>query len=224
MKNYTKDVFSGFSKDSVKFFRELEAHNSKQWFEANRTRYNGLYASFTDLVLSLNSSMLSIDPEFGVDPKKCISRIYRDLRFSMDKTPYRTCMWFTFKRHGTDMNEKPVYFFELSADMYRYGMGFYSATKKALDDYRSKIVQDPEGFSRMVRQIEKKGFTPEGEVYKKRIDNSLPDSLQDLYHKKNLYFMKTCAVDDLVFSPGLVKKLGDDFKILSPFYRFLWGM
>lgn len=222
MKEKTKDIFSGFSADSVGFFRELEANNNKQWFEANRSRYNELHASFTDLILSLNDAMLSIDPDLEVNPRKCISRIYRDMRFSRDRTPYRTCMWFSYKRPVADMNEKPVFFFELSADIYRYGMGFYAATRSALDSYRSGITKDPSGFSAMVRSVEKKGFSPLGDTYKKRIENSLPDNLQELYHKKNLYLMKTCAVDDLIFSPGIVKKLSSDFKTLSAFYKFLW--
>jgi len=221
MKPAENGIFRGFSGDSLKFFAELEANNSKQWFEANRQRYNDLYDLFTALVLSMNETMLMIDPEFEVNPKKAVSRIYRDIRFSRDKTPYKTCMWFSYKWPGADMNEFPVYFFELSAGMYRYGMGFYAATKRALDAYRSGIKKDPGGFTAMVKALDKKKFYPEGEMYKKRIDNSLPDHLQDWFQRKNLYFMKTCDIDEKIFSPGIVKLLEKDFMALRPFYEFL---
>ena len=221
MKLADSGVFRGFSKDSVKFFAELEANNSKSWFEANRQRYNELNDSFTGLVLAMNETMLSIDPQFEINPKKCISRIYRDIRFSRDKSPYRGCAWFTYKRPGVDMNEFPVYFFELSAGMYRYGMGFYSATKRALDAYRSGIQKETQEFTAMIKSLEKKKFTAEGEMYKRRIDNDLPEEMQDWFQRKNLFFMKTCSIDENIYSHGIVKVLQKDFVTLMPFYRFL---
>lgn len=221
MRQQGNTVFKGFSGDSVKFFAGLEANNNKQWFESNRQRYNDLYDSFTAQVLSMNDTMLAIDPQFEVQPKKCISRIYRDIRFSKDKSPYRGCTWFTYKRPGADMNGFPVYFFELSAGMYRYGMGFYAATKSALDAYRAGIQRDPQGFAIMVSLLEKKKFRAEGEMYKRKIDNPLPEDLQDWFQRKNLYFMKTCSIDDNIFSHGIVKVLQRDFTLLMPFYRFL---
>lgn len=223
MKDKIMNSFNGFNRDSVVFFRELELNNNRQWFEVNRQRYKELYSSFSGLVLSMNETMLTIDPGFEVHPAKCISRIYRDVRFSRDKSPYRGCAWFTYKRPGADMNMFPVYFFELSADMYRYGMGFYSATKKAMDAYRAGIEKDPQGFAAMSKSIEKKKFMPEGDLYKRGISNDLPEELQRWFQRKNLYLMKTCSVDDKLFSGEIVRLLQKEFMILMPFYRFLTG-
>jgi len=216
--------FRGFSRDSLNFLHELGMNNSKTWFEANRSKYEDLYEEFTRFVLSLNDAMSKIDPDFEMRPSKVISRIYRDLRFSRDKTPFRTCTWITYKRPRIDMNESPVFFFELSPEQYRYGMGFYAATKRTLDSYREGIKKDPEYFSEMVRIIEKNRFAPEGEMYKKRIENDLPEKLQKWFQRRNLYIIRNCPIDDDLFSPKISKRIQKEFEILSPFYNFLWSI
>lgn len=222
MKTVLKGNFTGFTRDSVQFFRDLENNNSRAWFESNRSKYDKLYEEFTMFVLSLNDTMLEIDPDFEIRPSKIISRIYRDLRFSRDKTPFRTCTWITYKRPGTDMNEKPVFFFELSADLCRYGMGFYAATKKALDAYRDEIIKGPDSFTAMVKPLLKNKFNVEGDIYKKKIDNNLPDSLQEWFQRRNLYLIKSSPVDDEIYSVKISKRIQKEFTILAPFYNFLW--
>lgn len=98
-------------------------------FEANKYDYQEyLLKPFKQLVNDLGCFMLSIDPLLETTPAvdKTISRIYRDTRFSKDKTPYKSSMWFSFRRPGRDSKEDPVYFFEISGDRYCYGMGFFS--------------------------------------------------------------------------------------------------
>ena len=120
------------------------------------------------------------------------------------------------------MNECPVFFFELSAEQYRYGMGFYAATKRALDAYRKQIIKDPVYFAGMVKGIVKNKFSVEGEMYKRRIENDLPDNLQGWFQRRNLYLIKSAPVDDLLFTGKISVLIQKEFAVLSPFYNFLW--
>ena len=110
-------MFEGFSKDSIVFLRELKKNNNKQWFESHKSDYEALLlAPLKNLVSDLGDFMLSIDNFFEVTPSvnKTISRIYRDTRFSHDKSPYKTSLWITFKRPQKDWKDAPAYFFEIN--------------------------------------------------------------------------------------------------------------
>ena len=177
------------------------------------------------LVSDLTGPMLAIDSEFVTLPAvdKTISRIYRDTRFSRNKSPYKTCLWITFKRHSPDWKESPCYFFELTADTYRYGMGFYSASKETMDGLRSYIESRPAKFQKAIAVLDKqKTFTLEGERYKKILNPSLSESLQEWYQRKNVYLVANCEVGSRLFSRGIYQDLCEGFALLSPMYKFLW--
>lgn len=92
--------FSGFSPKTLKFLRGLKTNNNKAWFQAHRADYEKyVLQPLRDLVIDLGDFMLDIDPFFEITPSvnKTISRIYRDTRFSKDKSPFRSTVWFTFK-------------------------------------------------------------------------------------------------------------------------------
>lgn len=140
--------FNGFSPRTPQFLMELQFNNNKPWFEENKQRYlSDVVEPFKAFVKDLTPFMLSVDPEFETRPDigKTISRIYRDIRFSKEKTPYKTSVWITFRRVGRDWLYDPCFFFEITPDVYRYGMGFYTASKPTLERLRELVdCEDPE--------------------------------------------------------------------------------
>src|SRR5512136_483578 len=131
MKAKRDGQFQGFSRATFTFLRDLGRHNDKAWFEAHRTIYEQhVLQPLRDLVSDLADPMLGIDLSFEVEPAvgKTISRIFRDTRFSKDKSPFRDCMWIVFKRSGKDWARYiPGYFLEITPVSYRYGLGLYDA-------------------------------------------------------------------------------------------------
>ena len=155
--------FPGFSPQALVFFEELSANNNKAWFEAHRADYETLLLEpLKELVAELAAPLLAIDPALQVlPPSRCIARIHRDIRFSRDKSPYKTHLWLSFKRPSPDWKEHPCFFFEIAADRYRYGMGFYSAPKATMDALRRTIETAPEKFRRLVAPLARSGrFVP----------------------------------------------------------------
>jgi len=224
----TQSRFRGFSPETINFLRDLKKNNNKAWFEAHKHDYRLLLLEpLQSLVTDLGSFMLTIDPYFEVTPaiNKTISRIYRDTRFSRDKTPFRSTMWITFKRPREDWKDAPAYFFEISSDGYRYGMGFYSASKDTMDRFREMIDEKPEVFQKAISfYSQKQPFVVEGERYKRTLDKTKPEEIQIWYQRRNLYLVCNRKVDDRLFSKELIDDLIYGFELIAPFYHFLWNL
>jgi len=216
--------FTGFSPETLEFLRNLERNNHKAWLDAHKQDYQQyLLAPLQGLAGALGETMLAIDPWVEVTPNRTISRIYRDTRFAKDKSPYKTTMWITFKRPNKDWKDAPAYFFELAPHSYRYGMGFYSASKATLDRLRAAIDHTPEEFLKAIAFYPKQQvFVVEGEKYKKLLDKSNPQNIQEWYQRKNLYLVCNREADERLFSKELFEDLRTGFHLLAPFYHYLW--
>ena len=225
MPNVTERSFRGLFPETFSFLRNLNENNSKVWFEAHRQEYNEhLIEPLQCLVEDLAPAMLEIDPLFEVTPavNKTISRIYRDTRFSRDKSPYKDTVWITFKRPSKEWKSKPAYFLEISPQSYRYGMGYFSADKETMDQFRKVIKQMPKEFLRAITFYPGQGnLVLEGEKYKKTLNESIPSEFQDWYQRKNFYLVYNREMDDRVLSRALLDDLTDSFYLLAPLYHFL---
>lgn len=217
--------FNGFSAETLKFLTGLKANNNKPWFEAHRADYEThLLAPMKSLVSDLADFMLTIDPYFEVTPavNRTISRMNRDVRFSKDKSLYRANMWLTFKRPRKKWTDAPAFYFELFSDRYRYGMGYYSATREKMDCLRAAIDDDPQEFLREVSFHSPDSiYALEGETYKKTLNPAHPAEIQTWYQRKSFYLVCNRQADDRLFGPQLTSDLAAGFNLLSPLYRYL---
>ena len=218
--------FRGFSPKTLKFLRSLKAYNNKTWFQAHRADYEEyVLQPLRDLVTDLGDFILDIDPSFEITPavNKTISRIYRDTRFSKDKSPFRSTVWFTFKNQKKDWTTHVCgYFFELSIDSYRYGMGFYNAAPAIMSRFREMIDDNPKEFLKAISFFDKqKTFVLEGENYKRIIDKTKPEKIQEWYQRRNMYLVCNRKIDDVLFSNKLVDDLATGFNLIAPFYHYL---
>lgn len=220
------DTFSGFFPESLAFFEQLASHNRKEWFDAHRGDYERyLLEPLKRLVGDLGEAMLAIDPELVVTPAvdRTISRIYRDTRFSRNKSPYKTRLWISFKRRVPDWKTTPCFFFEISADGCRYGMGFYGASRETMDNLRRLIETRPDEFRALVAPYHSQSiFTLEGGCYKRPLNPALPEDLQEWHCRRNIYFMCERPVDGRLFTTAIRDDLRDGFLLLQPLYELLW--
>ncbi|NGQ96167.1 DUF2461 domain-containing protein [Brevibacillus sp. SYP-B805] len=218
--------FTGYSPKTIAFLQDLQTNNNKAWFEDNKHLYTDFVLKPTQsLVSALSNIMLDIDPYLETSPSvgKTISRIYRDTRFSMDKSPFRTNIWITFKRPKKEWVDAPAFFFELTPNSYRYGMGFYSATKDTMDKFRELIDRKPDEFERAVSFYPKQQtFVIEGDLYKKPLDPSKPKEILDWYQRKNLYLVCNRGIDSRLFGDELLRDLTEGFSQLSNLYHYLY--
>ena len=135
----------------TRYLAGLEAHNEKPWFEANRAEYQTLRDDFTAFVGQVIARVAEWDDSVGwVDPKDCLFRIYRDVRFSREKTPYKTTFAASISDRGRK-GEGPGYYVQVDAkgEMFAAG-GIYMPTPDQLGRIRDYVVEHPEAVDAML--------------------------------------------------------------------------
>ena len=221
--------FSGFSPETLAFLGEVRSRNSKPWFEEHRDHYEKvLLTPLKALTVSLSESALAIDPGFEVRPAvgKTISRIFRDTRFSRDKSLFRDRMWITFKRPSREWQDAPAYYFGLNQEGYEFGMGYYAATRSTVDAFRHALDRDPKAFLRVIRFMDESDNPLElrGETYRRRLSSSHPRAIDTWYQRKSFCLSAQRPPDGLLFSSRLTGELSHVFLQSAPLYRFLLAL
>ena len=96
-----KSAFPGFSPNALSFLRALKRNNRREWFQPRKEKYEALIkAPMLEMVACLNEELARFAPAYVTPPEKAVYRIYRDTRFSPDKTPYKTHIAAIFPRHS----------------------------------------------------------------------------------------------------------------------------
>lgn len=218
-----KNEFGGFPKDAPDFLKALAANNAREWFQAHRDDYETLVRGpLYRLVTALSSTMRAIDAGFETDPRRAVSRIHRDTRFSRDKTPYRVNQWLAFKRPGPEWAQRPAFFLEIAPDGWRCGMGYYAAGPQVMAAVRNAIAARPRVFDLAMGQADAAGFTVDGEAYKRpRIPEGASDAAAEWYRRKTVYLVRRRPLEPLFFRPDLATDVAKRFQALAPLFRFL---
>ena len=116
-------AFNGFPKEMATFFRGLKRNNRREWFQPRKDVFDlHVKGPMTELVEALNGEFAKFAPRYVTDPKKAIFRIYRDTRFSPDKTPYKTHIAASFGRRGGGQMAVSGYYFWRPEARY-FGLG-----------------------------------------------------------------------------------------------------
>jgi len=217
------EKFTGFTQETFNFFAGLKENNYKPWFEEHRAVYEKeVQQPLKALVLAMTPAMYSIDSQMNFQPNKIVSRIYRDIRFSTDKSPYKTSMWITFQRIVANWENFPAFYMEINAEGYQYGMGLYMAKKNVMEEFRAKVEFEPEHFRQMTEDLTgKHRFVFGGDEYKRPLTNSLPAYFQPWIQRKSIYLYKVCPVGKELFDEGFAAHLAKEFTLLQPLYEFM---
>ena len=220
--------FKGFSPESPRFLFKVRENNSKTWFEQNKHIYQRyLLEPFKNLVHDLTDTMLDIDPGFEVRPviNRTISKIYRDTRFSRDKSLFKSTMWLTFKRPSKEWKNAPAFYFEMTASDYRFGMGYYEASSNTMAAFRKSIDTAPAKFLKAISfYTPSNPFRIEGPVYKRPIRNDHPQQIQVWYQRKSFYLASNHEINELLFSSHFVDTIASGFTMLKPLYWYLMNL
>jgi uncharacterized protein (TIGR02453 family) len=218
--------FTGFSKETFQFFTDLEENNYKPWFDEHKPIYESeVLQPLKALAVALTPSFYEIDPQMDLRPNRMISRIYRDIRFSPDKTPYKKHMWISFQRpfqkQTPDWESFPGFYLEVGKEGIGYGMGLFAAKKKTMDSYRERVAYEQEHFREITAGlVDKHSFELGGEEYLRPLKNDLDAYFQPWIQRKGIYVTKSISVSDILFSEKLIKQLEKEFALIRPLYDF----
>ena len=136
-------MFPGFPPEALKFLRGLKRNNKREWFQARKEIFDTkVRAPMEQLVEAINAELLQFAPEHITDPKKAIYRIYRDTRFSADKTPYKTHLAAIFPRRSFERHASAGFYFHLSPEETGIAVGLYQPGKVELRATRLWLQQN----------------------------------------------------------------------------------
>ncbi len=127
------------------FFSDLKIHNSRQWFEEHKHQYETMVLEpARDLVIEIGSMLQTVNPEINADPRvnKSIFRIYRDTRFSKDKTPYKTHLGIFLWEGDRKKMENSGFYFHIEPGNVFFAAGLYKFPPHLLKQYRT-VVSNP---------------------------------------------------------------------------------
>ncbi len=143
---------------TIQFLADLDANNTKEWFAANKKRYeNELKKPGRALAETVNERLRALSPAHARDVShKALNRINRDIRFSKDKTPYNTRLWAGFHNQSAPKGASAGLFFGLSPESVGIGCGAWQPPKDALDRLRGHIADNHRALTDAI------GALPEG--------------------------------------------------------------
>ncbi|MGL1889168.1 MAG: DUF2461 domain-containing protein [Reichenbachiella sp.] len=205
------------------FLKELKTNNSREWFDENRKTYE----TNRKIFIGLTQSLIDRIPEFdesltGVDPKKCIFRINRDIRFSKDKTPYKTNFGALLGENGKK-TEGTGFYIHLSPGFNFVGGGMYKPLPEHLAKIRQEIDYNP---TELVKIIEDPVFKStfgkiEGEQLKTAPKGYPKDHpFIELLRYKSFYVLKEFS-DDEIEKEGFIDQAIATYKVANKFNEYL---
>jgi uncharacterized protein (TIGR02453 family) len=211
-------------KDYFKFLKELRENNNREWFKKNKVRHEVLHREYINVVQQLIGKIAIFDAEIaGLDAKSCIYRIYRDIRFSQDKTPYKTHFGAYMTGFGGRTSPYGGYYLHVEPDNSFVSGGVWCPSPAMLKKLRHDIYDNVEEF---IAILENKKFKKvygelEGEVLKRMPDGFPRDSPYENILRHKYFVVSSVKSEEFFYSEDWLEKVMEDFKVLYPFNRFL---
>ena len=224
--------FTGFRPAAFTFLRNLARHNDREWFTAHRHVYDTeIHAPLVALVEEVDVRLATIAPEIVGHPKRSLFRIHRDVRFSNDKSPYKThvACWF----HHRDVGRGPGtaaphggggFYFHMEAGRASLGGGIWMPPPPALRLLRQAIDEDPGPLLRILREPKlKRKF---GSLAEENMLTRMPRGFPETHPGATLLRHRSFTVGheiarDQLESATLPDILARDYAVMVPFVRWI---
>ncbi len=148
-----REKFKGFSPQALRFLTELKRHNNRPWFQARKDTYEKVVKTpMVEMILLVGEALRRFAPEMVAEPRSSLYRIYRDTRFSRDKTPYKTQVAAVFPVHGLHKHAGPGLYFHFSTEEVLIGGGIYMPAPQTLRAIREEIAASPRRFLSILQE------------------------------------------------------------------------
>jgi uncharacterized protein (TIGR02453 family) len=217
--------FVGFPKEAIKFLRRLKKNNTREWFGTHKDEFEDFVKTPMDaLVTSLEPGFESFAPDFDLNPKKAIFRIYRDVRFSKDKSPYKTHIAAHFVVAGGPKGlEGSGYYLHIEPGEVFLGGGIYIPSGDQIKKIRRAIADNPKEFLGIIKN---KGFRKQfgdlpGEKLRRVPAGYAPDDPMADYLKLKQFFVGSQFEDSVCEDEQFIQLCLRIFKTASPLVEFL---
>lgn len=213
------------TEDIINFLKELNENNNREWFAQNKSRYEKVKSKFEEISRLLISEISVFDNDIkNVDVKDCVFRIYRDIRFSTDKTPYKTHFGVYIASAGGRKSQRGGYYLHLDPAGSFIAVGVWCPPPNILKALRQSVcdnidelneIRNETGFNTYF-----KTFFEEDKL--KNVPAGFPRDFPDAELLKLKHYMVDHKLnDDILNAPNLVSRLGEIARAGYPLNKFL---
>jgi len=214
--------FAGFPAEGLAFFASLQRHNQREWFQPRKHIFDDqLKQPMRALVAAVNSALQRFAPDYVNDPDKAIYRIYRDTRFSNDKTPYKDHIAASMHRRG--VKGSAGFYFAVSHKEFAIGGGLYQPEKDTLAALRRHFAAHHAEFRKITASRPLKQLL--GDVQGERLTRT-PKGFPCDHPAADLLRLKQCYLyriypPDIASTPALYTEIVKHLRAMTPFIEFL---
>lgn len=208
---------------SFEFLRNLSQNNNREWYHANKSIYNDAKLEFEHITEILLHEVSEFDNDLaGLTPKDCIFRIFRDVRFSTNKLPYKTNFG-TFLTRGGKKAGFAGYYLHIEPDNSFIAGGIYMPPSAVLKEIRNDIFEHIEEFKEIIHTPQlSDNFKPMSGDKLKNPPRGFPKEFPDVdLLKFKSYGFSKMKTDKELMEDGILEEIVNSFKLLYPFIRFL---
>ncbi len=213
-----------FTDDTLKFLRALKRHNERDWFKARKDRYESdVKAPMVSVIERLATDFERVAPELVATPKVSMYRIYRDTRFSHDKSPYKTHIAAVFPNRALTKHGGAGLYFHVDPDHVLVGAGIYAPDPRQLYDLRRHLAANNKRFRSIVESpVFRRSFGPvSGQRLVRAPKGFEADDPATEYLKLKQFLAGTERPSSFATSARFYSSLTRLFEQLLPFVRFL---
>lgn len=210
---------------TLDFLKKIKKNNNREWVEKNRPLMEKAKADFEQMTAELIREMGKFDADIGpLEAKKCIFRLNRDIRFSKDKSPYKTAMGAYMNRGGKKLNTAGYYIHTEPGNCFLAG-GLWMPEPEPLAKVRQEIDYNLEEWEAILKKSSFKKYFKEGPDDTSMMSN--PPKGYDAdnpalpYLKLRSFTVSMALSEKEMMSKGITKKIADAFKCMKPMIDFL---
>ena len=216
--------FEGFSPKALTFFRQLAKNNSREWFAPRKEEYQQLvYRPMIEAVSAVNDGLRKFAVHYVTEPKKAIYRLYRDTRFSKDKTPYKSHLGATFHHRKFGKNNAAGLYFSISDKEVEVAGGMYMPGPEEWLAVRSAIARDVGSFEKIIhaKALRRLFGVPHGRQLTRVPKHFDADAPGTDYLRYTQFYFYTMLDPKVATTPTLVKEVVARFRVLLPLTEYL---
>lgn len=210
-------------KEIYSFLEQVDANNNREWFDIHRDEYKSAQQKFLYITELLINEIRSFDREISyMDPKKCVFRIFRDVRFSNDKRPYKNNFGTYIARDGRK-GGNPGYYLHIQPGASFLSGGIYMPDAAKLKAIRTEIYNHPSDFIELLEADEfKSNFKLFSEDKLKTSPRDFPKDFEHIDLLRYKSYAPTKPISDAqLLSPDFFEFVIESFRLLTPFNQYL---
>jgi len=217
-------AFAGFPEEMLKFFRSLKRNNRREWFQPRKHLFEQhVKTPMLELVSGINSELAKFAPEYVTEPKKAVFRIYRDTRFSADKTPYKTHIAASFARRGGERLGTGGFYFSVSHDTIEVAAGIWHPDRDVTLLVRNHIADTHAELTRVLadKKARKLAGGLQGDALTRSPKGFDPEHPAASFIKMKDWILDVALDPGLATTPKLQGEIVTRFRAMAPVIQYL---